>query len=138
MPLDELLTVEHRESSFYGRSRRIQSIYTRSWALTSMVILSEGYRDRSSELLLAIGSGQQSEAAFMEVYNKNLEQVEKDLDLYVHEGAVSVTLPTEWANKQYDMEPRHVSEPERQKMLADLFVAAGQVDKARDACGLTY
>lgn len=134
MPLAQLFAAAPTAS---GQPRRqsVASFYAQSWALTEMLALSDGYRPRFRELVNKVGSGMTSAEGLRSVYSKSLDQVEADLRKWVNgdrfkpvrlpgvtSGSTAVAMAT-------------ASRLEAELMLADLALAAGELDRAEGLYG---
>jgi tetratricopeptide (TPR) repeat protein len=83
IPLEELTAVGH-DSPHYNEKNRAGVFYSQSWALTHMISLSGLYRPGSSQFTREIAIGRSAAEAFQSVYQKTLEEVQKDLKSYVN------------------------------------------------------
>jgi len=83
--LREILNADRR-SPLYHEANRIGIFYAESWALLHMLKFNEKYSGRFDRVLEAIGRGETSEHALQSVYGKTIEQIQLDLDVYVHGG----------------------------------------------------
>ena len=82
IPVARLLAVRS-DSPEYNTRTHSGTFYAQSWALTHMVLAEETYRAKSDAFLQMIVNGTASAAAFMKVYNKTPEHVERDLRNYL-------------------------------------------------------
>ena len=82
MSVARLLAVR-ADSPEYNTRTHSGTFYAQSWALTHMVLAEETYRLRSDAFLQLIVNGTSSAAAFLKVYNKTPELVERDLRNYL-------------------------------------------------------
>jgi hypothetical protein len=80
--LERLFAVTH-DSPEYRTQNHAGVFYSQSWALTHMLMTSEGYRQGSSRFLSMISEGVSAAEAMTTVYQKPLKQVLSDLYGYV-------------------------------------------------------
>jgi hypothetical protein len=104
--LREVLKAD-RQSPLYHENDRVGIFYAESWALLHMLKFSETYSPRFDRVLEAIGRGEAGDRALQNVYGKSIEQIQVDLQIYVHgnhfrEGVIHAKLA------KPDSEPRLV------------------------------
>jgi hypothetical protein len=85
LDLREVLNAD-KKSPLYREADRIGVFYAESWALLHMLKFSDSYGARFERFLDAVGTGQSSEAALQAVYGKTVDQIFRDLVLYVRGG----------------------------------------------------
>jgi tetratricopeptide (TPR) repeat protein len=91
LDLETLTAVDH-SSPYYNERDRAGIFYAESWALTHMLLLSNEYRPKQSDLMSALTAGQPPGEAFQKVYGKSLQAVQKDLDRYMHGSSFNAGL----------------------------------------------
>lgn len=94
--LREVLATDRR-SPLYHEANRVGGFYAESWALVHMLKFSDRYSPHFEQFLDAVGRGQSSIGALQEVYGKTIEQIQADLQQYVHgnrfrEGVIKARL----------------------------------------------
>jgi len=104
--------------------------YSQSWALTAMLMLSPGYGPRFPLLLGSMASGVGAEAALRSVYGAAPDTVLRDLRAWLARIPPAVPLPGVGGLMQ-PAEPAPVSELAARFVLADLRLAAGDLDRAQ-------
>ena len=82
MPVARMLAVNH-ESPEYNSRAHSGLFYAQSWALTHMIFAEDTYRPKSDAFLGMIASGASSSSAFLQVYGKTPDVVERDLRNYL-------------------------------------------------------
>ncbi len=131
LPL-ETLTSADKDSPHYNERDRAGLFYAQSWALTHMLNLSEEYRTRLTEFLSAIAKDTSAAVAFQQVYDKSLEQVQKDLRLYMRQDQFVAAL---FDTKLEKIAEKPVVEPatklESGMVLANLLAMTRKRDDAR-------
>ena len=86
-----------RSSLMYHKNEQVGTFYAESWALVHMLKFSDAYSPKFDRVLDAIGQGKPSSFALESVYHKTVEQIQRDLALYVksskfREGVISSKL----------------------------------------------
>jgi hypothetical protein len=81
--LHEVFSI-NRSSKLYHDPNRNLIFYAESWALVHMLKFSNSYSAGFERLLDAIGRGQPSDQALLAVYGKTVEQIQVDLQAYLH------------------------------------------------------
>jgi len=89
--LQTLVAVQH-DSPLYNEKTHAGLFYAESWALVHMLYLDADYRTKLPALLDGIGSGASMADTFQKAYGKPMEQVQKDLDAYLHATRFSASL----------------------------------------------
>jgi hypothetical protein len=82
VPLGIILSADHN-SPYYNEKNKAGNLYNEGWALVHMLMLSERYRDRFSNVLSAIHSGADSQETLEQIYGKPLDAIETDLRDYL-------------------------------------------------------
>ena len=82
IPMARLLAVGP-ESPEYNTRTHSGMFYAESWALTHMILAEDTYRTKSDAFLQMVAKGTSSSAAFMQLYGKTPEVVERDLRNYL-------------------------------------------------------
>lgn len=95
--LRTLLAAKH-DSPLYNEKTHAGLFYAESWALVHMLYLDEEYRPKWPVLVDRIKTGAGMDATFRRAYNKPVEQVQHDLESYMHRTRFNasffpVTLP---------------------------------------------
>jgi len=81
--LREILSTDARSPN-YNEGARLGIFYAESWALVHMLKFSKSYAPGFERVLDAIGKGEASDQALERVYGKSVEDIQKDLQAYVH------------------------------------------------------
>jgi Tfp pilus assembly protein PilF len=79
-------------SPYYNERNKMSIFYAESWALTHMLELGAKYRDNLRNFLNAVASGRSTSDCFQSFYGKNLAEVTKDLQAYLHQSSVQAAL----------------------------------------------
>jgi Tfp pilus assembly protein PilF len=82
LDLPRLFAVDHNSAEYNTRTHA-GTFYAQSWALTHMLMTSDGYRQGVGRFLNAVAGGQPSATAIEQVYGRPLTQVFSDLAAYV-------------------------------------------------------
>jgi tetratricopeptide (TPR) repeat protein len=82
MPVARMLDVNH-DSPEYNSRTHSGLFYAQSWALTHMIFAEDTYKPKSDAFIGLIANGASSAAAFLQVYGKTPEVVERDLRNYL-------------------------------------------------------
>jgi hypothetical protein len=82
IPISRLLAVNH-DSPEYNSRAHSGLFYAQSWALTHMILAEDTYRPKSDAFFALIAKGALSSSAFMQLYRKTPEVVERDLRNYL-------------------------------------------------------
>ena len=116
----------------YNESSRTGMFYSESWALAHMLYLSPDYKDNFGKFIGALTRGKSMNEALQTAWNKNVNQVLTDLQLYLSRkklyGTVFLT-PLEKSGEAPVVTP--VTAYDGRLMLADLQAAAPHVVEAR-------
>ena len=131
LPLETLTSVD-KDSPHYNERNRAGLFYAQSWALTHMLNLSEEYRTRLTEFLSAIAKDTTAAVAFQQVYDKSLEQVQKDLRLYMRQDRfVAAFFDTKLEKNAEKPVVEPATELESGMVLANLLAMTRKQDEAR-------
>ena len=129
MPLPELLALPE-ESAWPGDRENVELFYAQSWALTDMLFLSADYGPRFHELVTALSFGEPGLETFTKVYGKPIDQITHDLHAWVNgRGVPPIHLPGV-AAPSTAVEVSDVTVFASRSLLADLLMAAGELDRA--------
>ena len=132
LPLETLTAVDH-ESAHYNEKDRAGLFYAQSWALTHMLNLSEQYRSGFHGLLTALAKEQDAKDAFLDLYGKPLDRVEKDLRLYLKSNRFTGALFDAKLEKLADKPTVQLAtELESGLVLANLLAQKRKDDQAQE------
>lgn len=133
--LRTLLAVDH-DSPLYNEKSRAGVFYAECWALIHMLYLDAEYRPRLPVLLEGIKADSDMTATFQKAYYKTIEQVERDLKLYMGGSRFNAAVVNSKLPKSADApEVSESSELEAGLVLAEIL--ASRRDKA-DAARTMY
>jgi Flp pilus assembly protein TadD len=82
-PLKAIVNADEK-SPYYNEKDQAGSLYNEGWALTHMLVLTNEYRPGFSKFLDMVNSGTTTEEALLRIYGKSIEQVDKELQAYLH------------------------------------------------------
>src|SRR5579883_2466623 len=82
VPLETILSTT-QDSPYYNEKDKAGSFYNESWALTHMLMMSDAYRSRMDQLMLALNDGVPSMEALSRTYGRPIPAIEKDLLTYL-------------------------------------------------------
>jgi len=131
VPLEQVL-VAGKESQHYTKRERRGKFYAESWALTHMLVFSQEYGPRVTELLQLLTADRSSVAALETAYGTPIEKLQRDLKSYVRQDrlrAVVLDLKLEENAERTSTEP--LAELELGLLLADLVASLGKTEEAR-------
>ncbi len=130
-PLETVLAAS-RDSSYYLDGGMAPGYYNESYALTHMLALSDGYRDRFPALIAALASGQDSAPALESTYGAPLGAIEADLRAYVTgQSFRSLRLPVHLGSLKAPKRAQAPAPFEVKLMLAEIAARAGDRRLAR-------
>jgi tetratricopeptide (TPR) repeat protein len=131
--LGTLLAVRY-DSPLYNEKSHAGLFYAESWALVHMLYLDADYRPKLPALLAGIKTGGDIPATFQKAYGKPLEQVQKDLELYMHGTRFNASLFSTKLAKEVDAPEVSESGPlEAGLVLADIVAnTRGRGAEARE------
>jgi tetratricopeptide (TPR) repeat protein len=132
----EALTRADHNSPYYNERDRAGIFYSESWALVHMLNLSSAYRPQFSKFLNLLASGVTASSAFWQAYAKTINQVQKDLEAYLHGthfNAAVFDVKLEKSAEEPDILP--ATPLESGLVLADLLALTGKQQPAREAYG---
>lgn len=134
MPLERLFTVT-RDSADYTVPGRAGLFYAQSWALTHLLVTDDRYREGSAAFFARLAADEPAALAFQNVYNKNVDELARDLSRYTlraYYKATTTELPVTPATAA--AVPRPATEFEAGVALASMLGAnADRQSRARDA-----
>ena len=130
IPLDHLIKVTHASPEF-DEKNRTGLLYSQSWLLTHMLMLSEAYAEEFGQFALEVSKSGSSEAAFQKVYGKDLSQVDRDLQAYFRSKALKGILYDTKLQKIPVAEPQAATEFETELTLTKLIALLGRRDEAQ-------
>ena len=111
-------------SPYYGEGDKISIFYAQSWALTHMLALDPPYSAKFSRFLQTVSSGVPSPDALLQVYGRNLQQVETDLKQYLPRMAANTaSYPVQFRKSSIQPQVKALSNHEKMLALADLLAA---------------
>jgi tetratricopeptide (TPR) repeat protein len=119
IPLDRLLTVTHASPEF-DEKNRTGLLYSQSWLLTHMLMLSDSYAKQFGQFALEVSNSGSSEAAFQKVYGKELAEVDRDLQSYYRSNSLKGILYDTKLEQIEMREPRPATEFETELTLTRL------------------
>jgi len=129
----EAITTVDRNSPLYNERDRAGMFYCESWALVHMLNLSAPYRPNFNKFLMALASGLPAAAAFSQVYEKTLDEVQKDLQDYMkgtHFNAMVFDIKLEKSAEQPEAQP--ATPLDSGVVLADLLGLTGKREEAKE------
>jgi Flp pilus assembly protein TadD len=119
--LPALLAVQP-DSPLYNEKDHAGLFYAESWALVHMLYLDADYKGKLPALLSGIKRGDGMPEAFRKVYGKPLEQVQRDLQLYMRGSSFNASLFTAKLAKEVEAPAAGDSSPlESGLVLADIL-----------------
>jgi len=129
LPMNDLLT--HEEPRAGEELRQTMVYYAQCWALLDMLVLSPTYGPRFHALITALTLGTPGIEAFATILKKSPAALSADLHSWEKNPArlVPVSLPGVRSN-DIATEISDVSTLESRSMLAELLLAANQLDRA--------
>lgn len=131
-PLEAVLGAS-RHSSYYLDGGIAAGYYNESYALTHMLALSDGYRDRFASLVAALAAGRDSISALEFTYRMPLSAIEADLRAYVNgQSFRSLRLSLGWGRSRTATKAQAASPFEVRLMLAEIAARAGDRRLARE------
>ena len=132
IPLARVLTIE-QDSEEYNRRAHAGPFYAESWGLTHLLMFSEEYKGRWSEILRRIADGEPSGQVIQQVTGKPLTVVEKDLQAYFHPNGRFYAGQFAFKSERAQLKPpaEHVSPEESDAVLTGLMVSSRQGSAAR-------
>jgi len=129
LPLETLVAVDH-SSSYYNEADKARIFYAQSWLLTHMLALSREYRPGFSRSLSAFQHGISAEEAFREVYDKSLEEVEKDLKSYPRSNLRVAVFPVRLEKSAEQPLVEAVDVLEAELIQAKILTSIGKTEEA--------
>lgn len=90
------------------------------WTLTHMLMFGPDYRNKVSEFIAALGSGQDTGAAFNSVYGRSLGQVVVDLQLYMKQSSLAVVTRNFPYEKPAPPQVKPVTKEEQDGVFAEI------------------
>jgi tetratricopeptide (TPR) repeat protein len=117
---DVLLNVDHN-SPYYNEKDKMSVFYAQSWLLTHMLDLSPEYSPKFGQFLVAVSNGNSSKDAFQKVYGKSLQDLDKDVRMYVRQQTVRAAIvPVTLPKSDMDADVAPLPDFERELALAEL------------------
>jgi hypothetical protein len=133
VPLKVIVNADH-SSPYYNEKNQAGSLYNEGWALTHMLVLSNEYRPGFAKFLELVNAGTPTEEALDKVYGKTIEQVDKELQVYLRgtrfQGAYFAQ-KLEKASDEITAEP--AAQFDVKLVLADLLDRPGKESESRAA-----
>jgi len=133
VPLKLIVNADH-SSPYYNEKNQAGSLYNEGWALTHMLVLTNEYRPGFAKFLELVNAGTPTEEALNKVYGKTIEQVDKELQVYLRgtrfQGAYFAQ-KLEKASDEITAEP--AAQFDVRLVLADLLNRPGKEGEARAA-----
>lgn len=128
-----LLSVD-QSSPYYNEREKMSIFYAQSWLLTHMLALSPAYLPGFTRLLGELNSGTSAEQAFAKTYGKTIAAVGKDVEQYIRQNSVRVSVSDITLGKT-DLEPKvaALSDFQTGLALADLLASnRSTIQQAKD------
>ena len=132
MPLEELVTLP-ADSPLRDRRDTSEIFYAESWAFSDMLMASPVYSPRSPNLFAALSAGTPSLKALSDVYAKPLEEIARDLRVWVQVRRVLPIALPHLSSSDVGVEVSEISPSAWRALTADLLVATGRLDQAQTA-----
>lgn len=130
--LETLIAIDHN-SPYYNEKSRASVFYAEAWALTHMLMLTEPYRTKLPQFLVAAANGDQK-AAFEQAFGKKIWEVWMDLQAYLRRNSFNIAVfHVELEKSAEQPEIREATALESGLVLANLLVAVRKRDEARQA-----
>lgn len=129
MPIAELVGLP-ADSSVRGNRDTAAVFYAESWALADMLVLSPEYGPRFGALIAALAAGTPGAQALPSVYGKSLDQISRDLHGWMAAKRAPAALPGIEVGDAAVGASEDVSQLQARAMLADMLLAAGELDRA--------
>lgn len=131
LKIEEIMEVTRGDAKFWKNRQKSLSLYARSWALTSLLILHEDYRDKFSDLVLALVAGEKAADVFPDVFGKTLKDVDRDLRQFMGGPTIPIMIfDTKWDREKQQLEKREVGDVESGLLMADLLRRMGKRERA--------
>jgi tetratricopeptide (TPR) repeat protein len=131
VPLTVIVKADHN-SPYYNEKNQAGSLYNEGWALTHMLLLTTAYRPEFSKFLDLMNTGVTTEEALSKVYGKTVEQMDKELQLYISGTQFRAALFPMKLGKVNDEIPAEPAAPFDVKLvLAELMNRPGKELEAR-------
>ena len=132
MPLEELVTLP-ADSPLRDRRDTSEIFYAESWAFSDMLMVSPAYSPRCPNLFAALSAGTPSLKALSDVYAKPLEEIARDLRVWVQVRRVLPIALPHLSSSDVGVEVSEISPSAWRALTADLLVATGKLDQAQTA-----
>ena len=130
MPLAELVTLP-ADSPLRDRRDTSEIFYAESWAFSDMLMASPVYSPRSPNLFAALSAGTPSLKALSDVYAKPLEEIARDLRVWVQARRVLPIALPHLSSSDVGVEVSEISPSAWRALTAELLVATGKLDQAQ-------
>ncbi|HLJ51056.1 MAG TPA: hypothetical protein VKU01_33845 [Bryobacteraceae bacterium] len=112
---------------------------SRDWARMQLLTVNDAYSGRTRVMLSNLEQSNDMVAACRNAFEKNPDQIEKQVDDYVKAGNFPTgSVPGRAISPQRDFHPREVAADTGKLLLADLLLAAGQTAQAEAAYGALH
>ena len=129
----ETLLAVNEDSPIYSDGKGAWVFYAQSWAFAHMLRLSERYSGRFDDFVAALGRGDPQPAAFQSVFEKPIEQGERDLAAYLRRLQLrQIEVPIGDAASKQKVEPVALSRSEARLFQVDLLLELGYVADAKE------
>ncbi len=131
VPLEQVLLADH-DSRHYTEKERAGKFYAESWALTHMLMLSQEYQPKTTELLPMLTAGTPSVTALETVYGIPIEKLQRELQSYVRQDRLTgfiIDFKLEKSAERPSAEP--ATGLEIGLLLADLLAGSEKTEEAR-------
>jgi tetratricopeptide (TPR) repeat protein len=119
MPLDQLLAVTGN-SDLWGKRSEAEMFYSESWALTSLLLFSPGYREHAQKLWDAAAAGTLDIGTLARIYGKSPAVILTDLRGWVEHPKVTLSFPGV-ATMAQSVVAANLSPFESRLLIADLL-----------------
>ena len=129
LPLGELMAMSETADALQKRDGS-ELFYAQSWALVGMLAMSDAYGPRFARLRIAFSANESSEDALREVYGVSMAKLTSDLEDWVRQPKRPTLRFAGVPAATVLLDASAVSEGQMQMQLADVFAAAGELDRA--------
>lgn len=133
VPLEVIVKAD-MNSPYYNERDQAGSLYNEGWALTHMLVLTNGYRPGFAKFLEMVNAGTPTEEALHKVYGKTIGQVDKELQAYLrgtHFQGAYFAQKLEKASDEITAVPAPAFDVKL--VLADLLNRPGREKETREA-----
>jgi len=132
MPLRDLVLLP-ADSPLREQRETVDLFYSESWALADLLMASPAYHARFAELLNLLASGVPSDRALATVYGRSLDDIAGDLHRWLEKRRITPQVLPPAAVAEAEIAVSEISPRVWRSVLADLLLASGKLERARDA-----